>query len=277
MTFGPTGGRVAIWDGTGQRLVDELAGHGRPLAYAAVSPDGKALLTSSDDGTVSAWRLVASTATARTPLTTPARVMRYVASNELLVTGGMDRHGRRVRDSHRERIRGLGTKVDGLFDSLVETTPDGKTLAVVAPGKELQLWDPRTGAVAKRFALNGVITRIGASHDGNRISATTASSLHVWDVATANRNRNIPAPRDHERQRARGLPCRDDAHHRRSPGSRYHRGWRRHCRHREQTRARQAPGRRRSGARSRTATAPSSSPRTGRPSSTSPPVPAWPP
>ena len=47
---------IACWDITSGKLLGELKGHGRPVRALALSPDGKTVVTASDDTTLLVWK-----------------------------------------------------------------------------------------------------------------------------------------------------------------------------------------------------------------------------
>ncbi|SRR5579883_1972942 len=65
-------------------------------------------------------------------------------------------------------------------------SPDGRVLALTAPGGDLLLWDLRRGKKLRRFkGFDAQITSLGFSPDGRRlVSGLSDSTLLVWDVGT---------------------------------------------------------------------------------------------
>ncbi|CAN5918641.1 hypothetical protein BH11MYX2_BH11MYX2_13890 [soil metagenome] len=183
LTFGPTAAHVAIWDKDGRRLVDEIAGHGRPITLAAISPDTHALLTASDDGTLSAWRLQASSATTRMTLTQPAHVLQLVAADSLLIAANHDGTADIFNMKSGERVRVIGEHVDGIYDPIIEIIGN-RLLAVLGPHDVVELYDPTTGTLEHSFMPGGTVMRAGAVANGSVIWAATSTALNVWDATT---------------------------------------------------------------------------------------------
>lgn len=183
LTFGPTAAHVAIWDRDGRRLVDEIAGHGRPISLAAISPDTQALLTASDDGTLSAWRLQASSATTRMSLTQPAHVLRLAAKDTLLVAGNHDGTADVFTMKTGERARVIGEHAEGIYDPIIEPVGD-RVLAVLGPRDVVELYNPASGTLERSFPPGGPVVRAGAVANGGVVWAATPTALNVWDAAT---------------------------------------------------------------------------------------------
>ncbi len=65
-------------------------------------------------------------------------------------------------------------------------SPDGRVLALTAPGGDLLLWDLRRGKELRRFkGFDAQVTSLAFSPDGRRlVSGLSDSTLLVWDVST---------------------------------------------------------------------------------------------
>ncbi len=184
LSYGQAPGRVALWDVASGRLVNELAGHAHAIGNAAFSPDGTSVLTSSDDGTIVLWNVIADDSETRSPLLQRSRVARFSPSGDLLVTGGDDGTADVYDARTGERLRRFGASSVVPIDPIVELLPDGRVLTVLGNTKIVELWDLAGGARLAGFDAGAAIKRAGITTDLSRVWAATHTSLVVWDAKT---------------------------------------------------------------------------------------------
>jgi WD40 repeat protein/serine/threonine protein kinase len=81
-------------------------------------------------------------------------------------------------------LKELTGHTDGIW--AMAFSPDGKTLASAARSRDntVKLWNVSTGQIIHTFKLKGHSTALVFSPDGTRLSATSASGVTSWDVAT---------------------------------------------------------------------------------------------
>jgi WD40 repeat protein/tRNA A-37 threonylcarbamoyl transferase component Bud32 len=130
------------------------------LAY---SPDGRTLATAQADGTVWLWDMAGGRRRAVLPTDLQARA---VFSQEESILRGMRTCPERV-----ERVCALAF------------APDGRTLAVIAPGGDVQLWDPANGeriAVLPRAQRDA--TCLAFAPDGRTLATHYRGEVELWDV-----------------------------------------------------------------------------------------------
>jgi WD40 repeat protein len=158
--------------------------HSRRVTSLALSPDGKILLSGSEDKTVKLWQLDFGNNVE--PMTLQGygsgiADIAISADNQWFVTVGMEKNVR-IRDLHSGKlIRSINNQSGALT---VAIAPDGHCLAVGSLDHKIRLWNPKNGE--KIGDLLGHIDSLSAlqfTHDGKfLISGGLDASLKVWDV-----------------------------------------------------------------------------------------------
>jgi WD40 repeat protein len=150
---------VRVWDAATGDLVLTLKGHERPVYRARLSPDGRRIVTASEDRTVRAWDAATGAELAR--FRGPQQAVTDAAfspDGTHVVGSSLDGSARvwRVEPaaSHVIPLRGHGGPVAG-----VAFSPDGTRLATASDDTTARLWDAATGrevAVLRRQGFEGV-------------------------------------------------------------------------------------------------------------------------
>jgi len=179
-----SGNVIRLWSlGDGTPL-GVLAGHAAPVEAVAFSPDGLALASADERGTIKLWSLAT-----RTALRTLTGHSSWVASvafspdGRVLASGGGDRTVRLWEvASGRELHTLLGHPAPV---TAVAFAARGAVLASSDEGALIKLWDPVSGR--ELHTLRGhtdVVESVAFSPDGRLLaSASLDSTVRLWDVA----------------------------------------------------------------------------------------------
>jgi WD40 repeat protein len=193
IAFSPDG-KTGAWGGWGDiELAD--AGTGKPTGKLtaaklglvnalAFTPDGKTLISGSQDGSVRLWDV--STMRERLRLDAhmgPVESLALSPDGKTVVAG-----------SYLNVLRlwdvASGTELfvkfqghDGRVND-VAYAPDGKTVAVADDAGAVVFWDPAAAHVRRRLAVDAP-QGMAFSPDGRRlVDVPSSQSFHVWDIAT---------------------------------------------------------------------------------------------
>jgi len=179
------GNNLCLWDvATGQEH-RQVIGHQGPVYSAAFSPDGKTLISGSEDGTALVWNLQA-VLKVEPPRQEPLPPADHYG--DPLPPGTVARMGS-LRFQHGSGI------------ASVTFSPDAKTLAVAAAGNEgssVCLWDVATGQELRRFDGYGSSwpSQIGFSPDGALLAALTGHEIYLWETGSGKKRGKVVQHKD---------------------------------------------------------------------------------
>jgi DNA-binding beta-propeller fold protein YncE len=182
--------------GSEQQEHDEkktLRGHTGDIPSVAFSPDGKRILSGSDDNTVKVWDAVSGqeilTLKGHTNL---VRSVAFSPDGKRIVSGSWDwtvkvwdaASGRETLtlEGHRERAPS------------VAFSPDGKRIISGSWDKTVKVWDSVSGQEALTLKHSEAVTSVTFSPDGKRIvSASDDDTLKVWDATSGQQTLTVKA------------------------------------------------------------------------------------
>ncbi|HLE41792.1 MAG TPA: WD40 repeat domain-containing protein, partial [Nitrospirota bacterium] len=158
---GGADGTVVLWDAATGNKAQVIDAHSKDVEAVSFSPDGKMLATAGKDNTIVLW----NTATGKEIVTLEVQPHKGLA-------GSIGRW---------KSLAGYSRWV-----VTVAFSPDGKSLASGNSGKEVILWDVKTGEQEK--ILEGHASRVRSvafSPDGKVLaSGSEDNAVILWDTAT---------------------------------------------------------------------------------------------
>jgi WD40 repeat protein len=170
-SYGPLD-EARVWDVETGKALAVLRGHGGRITAAAFSPDGRCIVTTSQDETVSVW----DAATAKELLvheesTGAVLAVALSPDGKTLLSGAEDRTARLWDVESGQTLRRLKGHPGPV--RLVAFSPDGKTLLTAGAGS-VRLWDTKTGKAVAAYGEPGMeVFSAGFSRDGGQL-------LTVW-------------------------------------------------------------------------------------------------
>jgi WD40 repeat protein len=144
LAIGGVSNNVETWSVTTGRRIRSFTGHTDPIRSVALSPDGKALVSTSDDHTIRFWNLE----TGETVKTIEGiRGRSSLSPDGLRLAAQVDGYRVGVFDL----VSGTSTELKGHLDSILalEFSADGSTLITGSKDKSIIFWDLRTMQASK--------------------------------------------------------------------------------------------------------------------------------
>jgi WD40 repeat protein len=185
---------IKIWDSKTGVQVRTLAGHARNVNSIAFSPNGRLLVSGSDDipTPIRVWEVFTGNTLYLLPHPNQVKSVAINSTGTILATG--DIRGALVLWDLKlgQRISAWaahGGKVSGLAFS-----PDGRILASASSDKMITLWDPSNGNLIASLPAGIALSSIAFSPDGRLVAAGGSySEIGIWDIATHQRLKTINA------------------------------------------------------------------------------------
>ena len=186
--WSPDGRTVAAGGSGGALLCDGATGRprGEPVRHPgevwtmAFSPDGRTLLTGSDDGTARLW----DTTTLRSlgpPLEhrAPVRAAAFSADGRTVLTASRDGTAR-LWDTVNSRP--VGPPLEHQGDELsLAFSPDGRTALTASRYGPARFWDAASGLPLTFVARDGDVATVAFSPDGRTVATGGRRGVLLWD------------------------------------------------------------------------------------------------
>ncbi|KYC40721.1 hypothetical protein WA1_24075 [Scytonema hofmannii PCC 7110] len=169
----------------GGRLIRTLTGHSSGVNALALTPDGKRVISASDDKTLKVWNL--ETGSLESTLTGHSSGV-----NALALTPD----GKRVISASDDKTLKVWNLETGSLESTLTghsdwvnalaLTPDGKRVISASDDKTLKVWNLETGSLESTLTGHSDwVNALALTPDGKRvISASDDKTLKVWNLET---------------------------------------------------------------------------------------------
>jgi RNA polymerase sigma factor (sigma-70 family) len=194
---------IRFWDLAAGDEIHPPAGHRGAIGDAAFTPDGKTLVTVSEDRTLRFWG-AATGGEMRQIEASDDRVWfaALAADGKTLATGGALQPSRLWDVATGRELRRFVVPGEH-FAWCGDLSADGKTLATSDKGAMI-FWSTTTGdrraGKAKSPVLHGTIKALQFAPDGNSVATIGGDWVRFWDVATAGEIRRFALPNKPKRE-----------------------------------------------------------------------------
>ncbi|MFN6535013.1 MAG: hypothetical protein RM021_001390 [Nostoc sp. EkiNYC01] len=162
-----------------------LTGHSDSVTAVALTPDGKRVISASDDKTLKLWNLetgeIERTFNGHSGSVT---AVAFTPDGKRVISGSIDKT-LKLWNLETGEIERTFNGHSGWVNA-VALTPDGKRVISASSDKTLKLWNLETGEDERTFnGHSGWVTAVALTPDGKRvISASSDSTLKLWNLET---------------------------------------------------------------------------------------------
>jgi WD40 repeat protein len=171
-----------MWEPSG-KLVGKLQGHEEGVNSAWFSPDGKRIVTASNDSTTRVWNLSSKLLTELQGRQTYVLTASFSPDGQRIVTASTfqdDSHIASVWDLSRKQLVELKGHIDRVNSA--SFSPDGQWILTASDDQTARVWDTSGKLVA--LLKQGKVRSVSFSPDGKRIVTASADGIaRVWDTS----------------------------------------------------------------------------------------------
>jgi WD40 repeat protein len=155
--------------------------HSQFVSSIAVSPDGKSVLSGSEDGTLKLWNVASGRLLRTFDSPSPVTSSKFSPDGRIVFSGSRNGSINFWDVTSGERIRTITAHPDIVS---VAISPDGRTVLSGSQDRTLKLWDATSGQLLWTFTgHSGWVNAVAFSPDGDRVlSGSADGTLKLWDV-----------------------------------------------------------------------------------------------
>jgi hypothetical protein len=164
---------------------EAFTGHRGAIHGLAFAPDGKTVVSCSEDQTLRLWDVAAGSERQRfTGHTDEVTDAAFTPDGRQLVSGGRDRSVRLWDVATGQEVRRFTGHTDAV--GCVAVAPDGKHILSGGADRTLRLWDLASGKeLSVLTGHGGPVMAVAFSPDGNlALSGSADRTLRLWDLAS---------------------------------------------------------------------------------------------
>ncbi|GBU26853.1 hypothetical protein R84B8_00368 [Treponema sp. R8-4-B8] len=167
-------------------------GHSDGVNSVAISPDGKTVVSGSDDGTIKLWDLVTSREIRTlSGHSSAVESVMFSPDSKTVVSGSSDNTIKLWDAVTGREIRTLSGH--SRFVEFVVFSPDGKNVVSGSWDETIKLWDVDTGREIRTLSgHSGLVLSVAFSSDGKTVvSSSSDNTIKLWDSITGREIRTL--------------------------------------------------------------------------------------
>jgi WD40 repeat protein len=162
------GGVLQAWEVATNQLVRDFKGHTDEVWAVAVSPDGKAIASGSQDKTARVWDFATGNEITQLPkFADRVTAVAFSPDNQTLLAGSFDKSAV-LYDIAAKKVK---FRLNGHTDQVlgVAFAPDGKSCATVGKDKAVLIWDPENGKVVRGLKFPDIFSSVTFTPDSKKL------------------------------------------------------------------------------------------------------------
>ena len=178
-----TGTELFLWDLDSSELVRKFEGHSRRIRSIDFSPDGRALVSASEDGTLRVWDPVDGSHELQLGHLLGITAVAFSPTGDLIASGSEDQT---VRLWDPRVSRGVSLSGHRSAVALVSFWRSGTHALSASNDRTVRLWDPESGVELATWPASLVtVADAAVASDAGAILLVGPDGGSLWDTATA--------------------------------------------------------------------------------------------